>query len=913
MPDGERRPDPDELLSRVQEQETQAARGKLKIFFGANAGVGKTYAMLEAAHERRSEGVDVLAGYVETHGRQETEALLAGLEVLPRRRVPYRGATLEEFDLDAALARRPQLILVDELAHSNAPGSRHPKRWQDVEELRDAGIDVYTTVNVQHLESLNDIVAQITGVIVRETVPDRILDEADEVELLDLTPDDLLQRLEEGKVYQPQAAERAQRHFFRKGNLHALRELALRRTADRVDRQMQDYRRDHAIAETWPACERLLVAVGPSPLSARLVRATRRMAAGLHAEWRAVAVETPATQRLDEQARERIVQTLRLAEQLGAETATLSGERVSDELLDYARRHNVTKIIVGKPQRARWKEILFGSIVDTLVRSSGEIDIYVISGDEAEVEPSVRQTLRPTSSWSNYGKGFLTVVICTLLAWLLAPYFAEELSNLVMVYLLGIVVVATRYGRGPSTVASVLSVAAFDFFFVPPSFTFAISDVRYLITFAVMLIVGLVISTLTARIRWQAEAARAREQRTAALYGVTRELASTRGLDNLLDAATRHIHEVFDSEVAVFLPNGGRQLQLHGPSTPAFAQEGAEHGVAQWVYDHQQIAGLATNTLPGAAAIYLPLKASQGTLGVLGVQPAHAARLLEPEQFHLLETFANQTALAIERSQLSVAAQEAQVQAESERLRATLLSTVSHDLRTPLAIITGSLSGVLDGWATLDEPTRRELTQAAHDEAERLSRLVGNLLDVTKLESGAAKVHKEWQPLEEVIGAALHRLDAALHGRAVTVELPRDLLAVPLDGVLIEQVLINLLENALAYTPATTPITISAMRHDQGVEVAVADRGPGVPEGDEQRLFDKFYRAQRGGDRRGVGLGLTICRGIVEAHGGQIWAENRPGGGAVFRFWLPIDGQAPQLAENELSVAPRGTAQAGAA
>jgi two-component system, OmpR family, sensor histidine kinase KdpD len=890
--DQERRPDPDELLARVQAEAAQAARGRLKVFFGASAGVGKTYAMLEEAHQRKADGVDVVVGYVETHGRKETEALLQGLELLPRRASEYRAAVLQEFDLDAALARRPQLILVDELAHTNAPGSRHPKRWQDVEELLDAGINVYTTVNVQHLESLNDVVAQITGVVVRETVPDRLLEMADYVELIDLTPDDLLQRLSEGKVYRPQQAERAARNFFRKGNLHALRELALRQTADRVDAQMRDYRRDHNVTETWPARERLLVAVGPSPLSARLVRATRRLAASLHAEWRAVAVETPG-RRQGEAARSRVVQTLRLAEQLGAETATLSGERVSNELLSYARAHNVTKIIVGKPDRPRWQELLFGSVVDELVRKSGKIDVYVITGDDEAAKPSPLQSLNPTSTWDAYLRASGVVLICTLLAWLIYPYFhADELSNLVMIYLLGIVVAATRYGRGPSTLASLLSVAAFDFFFVPPYNTFSVSDTRYLVTFVVMFVVGVVISNLTARIRWQAQAARRRERRTAALYAMTRELASTRGLDNLVSATLRHIGEVFESQVAVLLPDGDKRLQPQG-ETPTFAREEAEQGVAQWVFDRHQMAGLGTNTLSGAAAIYLPLNAAQSTVGVLGVQPQQPDQLLDPEQFHLLETFANQTALAIERAQLGIAAADAQITAETERLRASLLSTVSHDLRTPLAVITGALSSLIEGGPALDASTRDELARTGYVEAERLNKLLSNLLDMTKLEAGAVQLAKEWQPLEEVVGAVLNRLEPRLAKRQVAVDLPADLPPVPIDETLIEQVLINLLENALAYTPPGTPLAIAAQAEGDGVVVSVADRGPGLRSGDEQRIFDKFYRANRQGGRDGVGLGLTICRGIVEAHGGRIWAENRAGGGAIFRFLLPLNGKPP--------------------
>jgi two-component system sensor histidine kinase KdpD len=660
----EQRPDPDALLARVQAEEAQQARGKLKIFFGAVAGVGKTYAMLEAAHARRAEGVDVVVGWVETHGRAETEALLQGLEVLPRRALAYRGASLDEFDLDAALARRPALLLVDELAHTNVPGSRHAKRWQDVTELLEAGIDVYTTMNVQHLESLNDVVAKITGVIVRETVPDSILDRADEVELADLPPDDLLQRLREGKVYMPRQIERARSNFFQKGNLIALRELALRRMADRVDDQMQVYRRTHDIVETWPTTERLLVCVSPSPLAARLVRAARRMAARLRAEWLVVYVETPAHLRLPEADRDRVVQTLRLAEQLGAETVTLSGQKVSEELLTYARTRNVSKIVVGKPKVWRWRDRIFGSVVDELVWGSDEIDVYVLSGEADTLGPQTMHMLERHSDWPAYGWGLAVVVVCTVLAWLVFPLFGE--SNLIMIYLLGVVDVARRSGRGPSILASVLSVVAFDVFFVPPYLTFAVSDVEYLVTFAVMLLVALIISTLTVRLQQQAEAARQRERRTAALYAMSRDLANRRDTNSLLEAAARHISEVFESQVVLLLPevNGRLQTREIGAERDAtapktLALDAKELGVAQWVYEHQQMAGLGTATLPSTEALYVPLIASRGVVGVLGVRPDWPRRLLALEQVHLLETFASQTALAIERATLAEEAQNA--------------------------------------------------------------------------------------------------------------------------------------------------------------------------------------------------------------------------------------------------------------
>jgi two-component system sensor histidine kinase KdpD len=894
------RPDPDEMLARIRADEAKNRRGRLKVFLGAAAGVGKTYAMLEAAQSRRAEGVDVVAGYVEPHRRPETEALLDDLEVIPSRWVEYRGTRLREFDLDAALARRPALILVDELAHTNAPDSRHLKRWQDVEELLEAGINVYTTVNVQHLESLNDVVAQITGAVIRETIPDSILENADEVELIDLSPDDLLKRLEAGKVYVPQQAEQAMKSFFRRGNLMALRELALRRTAERVDEQMQTYRTDKAVAQVWPAGERILVCISPSPLSARLVRAAKRMAAGLRAEWIAAYVETPQRARLSEADRVRVIQTLRLAEQLGAQTTTLSGHNVAEEIVSYARRQNVSKIVVGKPVHPTWRDLVFGSVLNDLVRHSGAIDVYAISG-EPEAHPAaavaVAQAVLPARlPWPLYLRAVLIVILCTLLASLMHPWFTP--ANLIMAYLVGVVVVAARYGRGPSVVASILSVLGYDFFFVTPYLTFAVSDSEYVITFGVMLLVALTISSLTVRIREQAEAARERERRTFSAYQMSREFASAGSLDDLVQIAIRHIQDVFQSQAIILLPDDASgELRAHGsePALAKFTED--ERSVARWVYDRGQgqLAGWGTQTLPAADGLYLPLLTSERAAGVLALYPPPQREALSPDQLHLLESFTNQTALAIERARLSEATERGQLQIETERMRSALLSSVSHDLRTPLAAITGAASGLLQRRETLDERSR-ELAQIAFEEAERLNRLVGNLLDMTRLESGSLEVEKEWQPLEEVVGSAIARLTDSLGDHPLTTRLPDDLPLVAIDSVMIEQVLVNLLENAVKYTPPGTPIALSAWAEDQAVVVEVADRGAGLPPGDEERIFDKFYRV-RPSVAGGVGLGLAISRAIVAAHGGRLWASNRPApaGGASFRFTLPLAGEPPQV------------------
>ena len=887
------RPNPDALLKRVQAEEARQLEGKLKIFFGANPGVGKTYAMLEAAHEQRRDGMDVVIGVVETHGRTETEALLPGLEVLPRRPVEYRGTVLNEFDLDAALARRPAFLLIDELAHTNAPGLRHTKRWQDVQELLKAGITVYTTVNVQHLESLNDVVAQITGVRVRETVPDSAIERADDVELIDLPPDDLLQRLKDGKVYVPEQIQHAVQHFFTKGNLIALRELALRRTAERVDQQMEVYRRDHAVVRTWPAAETIMVCVNMKPRGPRLIRAARQMATNLHAKWIAVYVQVPRHLRLPQADRDRLVQTLRLAEQLGAETVTLTGEGVAQELLNYARSRNATKLIVGKPVRSLWKEWLFGSVVSELVHQSGDIDIYVITGEAGKGQPLIRRSLKRTSNRREYLYALVGVAIATAVAWAMYPYFSA--ANLIMMYLMAVIVIAIRLGRGPSILASVVSVATFDFFFVPPYLSFAVSDIQYVVTFAIMLIVALVISNLAVRIREQAELARDRERRTAVLYAMSRDLATHRGTAMLAQVAAKHLREVFDGQVAIFLADAEKRVRLQRGELLFFDLDPKESGVAQWVFDHSERAGSGTDTLPGASALYLPLVGSTGPIGVVAVRPKDTGLLLDPEQLHLLESLINQVALAIERTRLSDEAQQAHVRVETERMRNAILSSVSHDLRTPLATITGAASSLLDERSPLNASDRLELSRSIYREANRLDRLLKNLLDMMRIEAGAVHLNKEWHPLDEIVGAALSRLEERLRNVTVRTTFPPDLPMVQIDGVLMEQVVINLLENGVKYAPPGSVIEVSASAGNKEVVVEVADRGQGIPVGEEVRIFDKFYRAKPAREG-GVGLGLTICRGIIEAHGGRIWAENRTGGGAVFRFAIPLSEEQPPIA-----------------
>jgi len=894
------RPDPEDLLRRVQDEELRARRGRLKIFLGAAPGVGKTFTMLEAARAKRAEGLDVVVGVAETHGRSETAALLEGLERIPKRPVEYRETRLEEFDLDAAIARHPALLLVDELAHTNVPGSRHAKRWQDVEELLARGINVYTTLNVQHLESLNDVVAGITGVQVRETIPDVVLERADEVELVDVTADALQQRLREGKVYVPDAAERAIDRFFRKGNLIALRELALRRTAERVDAQMRGYMAERGIRETWAAAERLLVCIGPSPVAARLVRATARMATRLHADWVALHVETLGNQRLSATAREELVRALELAAQLGGRPVTVSGSSVADEILAYARTHNVNRIVVGKPERGGWRDRLRGSLLDALVRRSGAIEVLAITGEEGG-EPA-RPVLPQRAPWGEYAAAASVALVPTAIGLILRAAEAElSTTDAAMLYLLGVVVAASRYRQGPAALTSVLSIALFDFAFVPPYYTFSFGDARYGLTFAVMLVVALMMSRLTARVRNQAEASRERERHTATLYALSRDLASARTSDELIGLTLKHLHDTFATESVLFLPDTAGRVRPVEP--PAYAIDDRETGVAQWTYDQRQPAGHGTSTLPAAVALYVPLAVSDRSVGVLGIRPTGRHQFRDPGQRRLLDALAGQAAVAFERFTLAERSRRTEVAVEAERLRTTLLSSLSHDLRTPLGAIEGAGTTLLHDDGPSDAGARRELAGTIVQESQRMSRLVANLLDMVRVETGALEVQREWLPLSDVAGVALIRTEDQLEGRRVTTDFPPSLPLVPVDEVLLEQVFVNLLENAAKHTPAGSPIDIGAEEGNDEVVVTVADRGPGVPAGEEERVFDKFQRAG-GATGPGVGLGLTICRGIVTAHGGRIWVERRPGGGALFRFTIPIIGTPPTLEAEPTDIEP---------
>jgi two-component system sensor histidine kinase KdpD len=895
----EGRPDPDALIERLQREASRTQRGRLKVFFGAAPGVGKTYAMLEAARRARASGVDLVVGWVDTHGRPETGALIEGLEQIARVRSEYRGLALEEFDLDGALARRPTLLLLDELAHANASGARHRKRWQDVMELLGAGIDVWTTLNVQHIESLNDVVAQITSIRVRETVPDSVLERADEIELVDLPPEALLERLREGKVYLPEQAQRAITRFFRKGNLLALRELALRRTAERVDADVRAYRREHGIEATWPAAERILVCVGPGPHAARLVRAGRRMAAGLRADWTVLYVEIPTHARLPQEDRDWVVQHLRLAESLGARVARLSGESASATLLAYAREHNVTKILVGKPTHSRWRDVLKGSVLNEIIRGSGEIEVYVSSGDPAEgAPPHPPPILTLHSPFVSYLWGLATVAMATCVAFLMYGRF--QTTDLVLVYLLATMAVAVRFGRGPSLLAAALGVAAFDVCFVPPRYTFAVHDVIYLPTFGAMLVVGLIVGTLAARVRERAEQARSHAQWAATLHAASRELALARDVASIAAVTVRQVESALGGSATLLIAGEGGALAPL-PGSGAFVPDASERAVAAWAHEHGESAGSGTDTLPAAQALYLPLKSGARVVGVLGFRPLEGQPLEEANQRQMLEALAQQTAGALDRAMLAEEAKQIELRARTEELRNSLLSSVSHDLRTPLAAIVGSATTLLDERGGLSEGQRTDLLRTIHEEAEHLSRLVANLLAMTRLESGSLTVKKEWVPIEEIVGAALERLGPRLTGRPVEARIPDDLPLVSVDPVLIEQVFLNLVENAVQHTPPGSPIEIVASQDGASIDVQVLDRGPGLPPGAEARVFEKFYRGP-GAPPGGSGLGLAICRGIVTAHGGTVEARNRAGGGALLRVRLPPAGEAPRLPPLEAAV-----------
>ncbi|MES2295463.1 MAG: two-component system sensor histidine kinase KdpD [Pseudomonadota bacterium] len=894
------RPDPDLLLAHVQAQERKAARGKLRIYFGASAGVGKTYAMLAAARVLQAAGAPVLVGVIETHGRADTAAMLEGLDLLPLKSIAYRDKTLFEFDIDAALERRPPLILMDELAHTNAPGSRHPKRWQDVDELLDAGIDVLTTVNVQHLESLNDVVGGITGIRVGETVPDTVFDEADEVVLVDIPADELLARLKQGKVYKEQQAERASKNFFRKGNLIALRELALRRTADRVEDDVRAYRVEKSIAAIWKTGAAVLACIGPRPGNEHVVRSSARLAGQLGAQWHAIYVETPRLRRLSPGQREQILKTLKLAENLGATTAVLSGSDIALTVVEYARSHNLSKIALGRDNSTwSWRP----AHIKRLARCAPDIDLLEVGvpGNEGE---TIRPALAPDADseapeglarrrFFAYAVAALASIATAALATPLLVYL--DLANIAMLFLLVVLLVAVRFGRGPSVLATCVSVACFDYFFVPPRFTFVISDLQYLITFGVMLAVGLITGHLTSDLRFQARVASHREGRWRALYEFARELSGALMSDQIFETTRVFVQRAFRARATLLVPDDEGHLLFPESTLDDAGRKAIDLGIAQWAFDHAQSAGLGTDTLPASPIFYLPLVAPMRTRGVLAIEPDQRRWILIPEQRQQLDTFAALAAIALERVHYIEVAQSALVNMESERLRNSLLAALSHDLRTPLTSLVGISESLARSKPAL-APAQLAMATALHEEALRMSAMVANLLDMARIQSGEVKLDLQWHALEEVVGGALRASDLQLKEHVVSTELAYDLPLVRFDALLIERVLCNLLENAAKYTPPGSHIGIVARPHGAWMNVLVYDNGPGLPQGREEAVFEKFTRGERESAKPGVGLGLAICRAIVEAHGGKIEAAPSPEGGAGVVFALPL-GTPPSVPE----------------
>ncbi|MBF0418947.1 MAG: DUF4118 domain-containing protein [Magnetococcales bacterium] len=890
------RPDPDALLARIEQANAKECRGKLKIFFGACPGVGKTYAMLIAARALHEQGVRVIVGIVETHGREDTATLMAGLELLPRRIIDYKGHTLEEFDLDAALALRPQLILVDELAHTNVSGSRHPKRWQDIEELLIAGIDVFTTVNVQHVESLNDVVNQITGVRVWERVPDHVIDKADEMVLVDLPPDDLMQRLREGKVYFPQQAQRAENNFFRKGNLLALRELALRRAADRVDGDVRAWRREKSVATVWPTREAVLVCVGPGPDSEKLVRRAARRANQTGAPWHAIAIETPAMQSLPDAAKSRILDILKLARDLGAHTENLAAPDAVEATILYARENNLGTLLVGRDRYRRlpWQH----GFAEKLGRMAADLEILQIARDDEPRTPSTSPTHTSGNTplfWRSIWETFLIAALVTGISTPLRGIL--DAANIVMIFLLAVVFVAVRLGKWAAILGAFLSVASFDFFFVPPYFSFAVTDAQYLVTFGVMLTVALVVGQLTAGLQFQAAVARKREQRMRALYEMSRELSSALNVEQIVEICRTFFKRGFDVAVAVYLPGvAGGMVLAEGSSS----LKDVDEGIVQWSHDHERSAGLGTDTLPSAQVLYVPIKASSTRCGVLAISPEGRPWDLPLDQQHMLDTCVTLIAIALERVHYVTITRDAQISVESERLRNSLLSAVSHDLRTPLTVVAGLADAMIIATPELAEP-HAGLARAIRDEVTRITSMANNLLDMARMQMGTVTLHQEWQTLEEIIGLSLEHCAAVLSRHHTTINLPEDLPLIPMDTALMTRVFNNLLENAARHTPPGSTVAIVARVRDAFVEIVVSDDGPGLPPGLENKLFTMFQRGKMEMSASGFGLGLTIVRAIVEAHHGTIRAENHPAGGARLTIHLPLGSPPPLLPEESIN------------
>jgi two-component system sensor histidine kinase KdpD len=896
------RPDPDALVRHAQAEEAKAGRGRLKIFFGASAGVGKTFAMLRAARQLQEAGADVVVGLVETHGRRETKELVEGLELLPRKVLPYRGHDIEEFDIDAALKRRPAVILIDELAHTNAPGSRHPKRWQDIEEILSQGVDVYSTLNVQHLESLNDVVGRITGIRVGETVPDRVFDAADEITLVDLPAEELLQRLNDGKVYMPEQATRAAKNFFRKGNLIALRELALRRTANRVDDDMAGYRVRAAVASAWHTRDRVLACVGPAPGSEDVLRSAARLASALNADWHAVYVETPAHQAMPEDVFAVVLGRLKLAEGLGASTSTISGADVAEGLITYARRQNITKIILGRTVHSRWRNPWTLDLPQQVERLAPDIDLVLVGRAPRKPKGAPVSKAAPPGPRVSTRRYVVAVAVSAATSIITLPFYpAIDETNIAMLFLASVLPVALYLGRGPAVATAVLNVLAFDILFVQPRFSFAVSDAEYLITFLVMFAAGLLIASLASGMRFQTRKALSREEHMRDLYQLARDLSAALTNEQISGIVVRAVKGLFGAESTILLPDSSDRLQI--PECPEVGE--IDTGIAQWSFDRCTTAGAGTDTLPGSAMHYLPLKAPMRARGVLAIQSLPPEALLMTEDRQQLETLGALAAIALERVHFVTVAQETLLKIESGRLRESMLNALSHDLKTPLASMQLLVETLLAEQAALP-PAQHDLVARIHTQVRGMSRIAGNLLDMARLEAGPGVLRPDWQHLEELIGTARNALGPALDRHRVLIEIPADFPLLHGDGVLLERVFANLLENGGKYVPAGAAIGIHASVKGGQAEIDVWDEGPGLPKGQESDLFEKFVRGRAESSVTGVGLGLAICRAIIDAHGGSITAENRPEGGACFRIRLPLKTPPelePEAMESELEEA----------
>ena len=905
--DPDQRPLPEALLEAARREDQRV--GRLKIFVGAAPGVGKTFEMLQSAQAKRKAGVDVVVGFVETHGRAETEALLHGLEVIPRKRLTHRDQVIEEMDLDAVIARHPKLALVDELAHTNAPGSRHPKRYLDVEELLSHGIDVYTAVNIQHIESLNDVVAQITHVRVRETVPDKIFERADAVELIDLTPDDLIQRLKEGKVYVPKQAERALEHYFSPGNLTALRELALRRTAESVDEQLLTHMQANAIPGPWAAGERILVCVSEDPRAAGLVRHTKRLSDRIHAPWTAISIETRHSQRLSDAERDRLADTLRLAESLGAEALTVPGvgRHIADDIVAFAQTNNVTQIIIGKSSRSRLFEIVRGSVVHDLVRRAGNISVHVIAGDDASPTPDAKPAMQTAVRAEPldpkpYLMALLVVAAGLGAAALIHPWLGIE--NVDLVFLTAVVGVAVRYGLWPSLLASVVASLCYNFFFLPPIYTFTITDPTNIAAFFFFMLIAVLVSNLAARVRIQADAAISRIRTTEQLYAFSRKLAGTATLDDVLWATAYQTALMLKVHVVLLLPEDG-MLTVKTGYPPEDQLDQADLAAANWAWSNDRLAGRGSDTLPGAKRLFVPMRTGRGSVGVIGIDDDRSGPLLTPDQRRLLDALVDQGALAIERVLLVEDMDRVKRTMEQDRLRSALLTSISHDLKTPLASVLGAASTMRDLSSGLTDQEKHDLLGTVIDESERLNRFIANLLDMTKLESGAIVPNLALHDIGEVVGSALQRGAKILAQHQVLLDMSADLPMLDIDAVLFEQVLFNLLDNAAKYSPAETTISIRGFQDGEWVHLAIADEGEGIPPAEVETVFEKFYRAQKGDHvRPGTGLGLAISRGFIEAMHGRITAANRGDrSGAVMTIRMPIPARARAFSRDVESAA----------